>query len=220
MLWASFHKTERDALKVFQLGIVAPAMISGIVAGNEAASLREPGGVFYEQVPEDASSALPSSTMISATFNVADNRGALRKKVADSFEGWKVPGKVKGAFTKEKVVNKKGKEKFSKKKGKEKVVKKKEGFLKSFKSGLLGRPVSRTIGCRTNPVSAIIPYKASVKVSENSSTCSIVVGGQNSRGKETVVECKRFNARIRARGTISVNESSSGCEFYVAERDK
>ncbi len=33
-LWASLHKSERDPKKLFQLGIVAPAMITGMISAS------------------------------------------------------------------------------------------------------------------------------------------------------------------------------------------
>lgn len=40
-LWASLHKSERDPKKLFQLGIVAPAMITGMIS---ASNLNAEGG--------------------------------------------------------------------------------------------------------------------------------------------------------------------------------
>src|SRR5437899_1724038 len=40
-LWAYFHKSEPSLLKIFQLGIVATAIVSGFVQSNNTKDLRE-----------------------------------------------------------------------------------------------------------------------------------------------------------------------------------
>ena len=46
-LWASLHKSERDPKKLFQLGIVAPAMITGMISAsnlNAETAIASPSG--------------------------------------------------------------------------------------------------------------------------------------------------------------------------------
>ena len=42
-LWAYFHRSEVEPLKLFQLGIVAPAMITGMINASNVSNQTQPG---------------------------------------------------------------------------------------------------------------------------------------------------------------------------------
>ena len=42
-LWAYFHRSEVEPLKLFQLGIVAPAMITGMINASNVSNQAQPG---------------------------------------------------------------------------------------------------------------------------------------------------------------------------------
>jgi hypothetical protein len=50
-LWAYFHRTEADPLKLFQLGIVAPAMITGMINASNLSGDGHGGDTAWLQFP-------------------------------------------------------------------------------------------------------------------------------------------------------------------------
>jgi hypothetical protein len=50
-LWAYFHRSEVEPLKLFQLGIVAPAMITGMINASNVSSQATPGDSAWLDFP-------------------------------------------------------------------------------------------------------------------------------------------------------------------------
>ena len=46
-LWVYLHRSEYEPLKVFQLGIVAPAMIAGFINASNVSEVRNPGATAF-----------------------------------------------------------------------------------------------------------------------------------------------------------------------------
>ena len=62
-LWACLHKSEADPKKLFQLGIVAPAMITGMIS---ASNVHTDNGAVARSQPQVTADVSPAAPQVSA----------------------------------------------------------------------------------------------------------------------------------------------------------
>ena len=85
--WAYLHRSEKSTLKLYQLGIVAPAVISGLIYANEAKNTRNAAGTAIpaaELIPS-AHGATPAAG--SDTFRLFEEGSSAASKILSGILG-------------------------------------------------------------------------------------------------------------------------------------
>ncbi len=205
--WAYLHRSEPSALKIYQLGIVAPAIIVGFINTAEIRQLTPKGRVektitSLDMSPNSKSHARPSEL----TFRLTQlNAGAAHRsfwiRTAEAAEGPCPPNTcrtAKGSCSPDACA---------------------PSWFDKITYGFLSRPAPRLITCNEVPVKATIPYASSATVNIQSGptkNCTFSVDGATAESG-VVLSCTRVNGSVTVpKGYIAgVTETNDACFFNV-----
>ena len=194
--WAYLHRSERNLFKVFQLGIVAPSIILGLINSAEIGTLRKESRIerttttdpaLREEALPDSSPARPQE---GSWFSVISTAVAAEAACPAGTCPASGGGCVAEACE--------------------------PSWYEKIWDGFLSRPPAIVVRCNENKVTAIIPSGSSVNVIENTRDgwCRFSIDGASS-GSE--IACPTLNATLVApkNYAVSVRYEDGRCKFAV-----
>jgi hypothetical protein len=198
--WAFLHRSDRSLLKIYQLGIVAPAIITGSIEATNGDRSPAPVKVIYQKEGWLREFAAPDSAIELAAFAVpSDLRDASAAQRLDNLlpvDFWSDAGHAI-----------------------EKAARDTGHAVVGIQGGLLSRPLPQQINCPNVNVGATVPSSLPVTVIVRESTCVIVVGDAREEDNgSTRVKCSEAPATLYAKGlSVSVAETGGRCTFSVSQ---
>ena len=194
--WAYLHRSERNLLKIFQLGIVAPAIIVGFIDSAEIRTLRKAPQIKRTNTtePNVKNEALPDSSPTRSQelpwFSVISIAAAAP-----------LPCNLGTCPTSDGRCTAKACE---------------PSWYEKVRAGFLSRPPSIVVRCDEVNATAILPSSSSVTIIENTrdGSCRFSIDGASS-GVE--IACSTVEATLIApkQYSVSVTDEDGRCKFAV-----
>ena len=194
--WAYLHRSERNILRIFQIGIVAPALFVGFIDAAEIRTLRKESRVDRITLPETNSQDEESDDS-----SQEKSQDSLRFNVMRSANAAEPSCRLGTCRTRD---------------GRCTAEACEPSWYEKIWAGFLTRPTPTVLRCNERDVTAIIPYGLTVTVIENTEdqSCDISIEGASSERK---IRCSSANATlvVPEHYSVSVREENGKCKFAV-----
>ena len=194
--WAYLHRSERNILRIFQIGIVAPALFVGFIDAAEIRTLRKDSRIDRMTLPE--SNLNDEASDDSASTKSQD---LLWFNVMRSATAAELPCSLGTCATRD---------------GRCTAEACEPSWYEKIWAGFLSRPTPTVVRCNEPDVTAIIPSGLTITVIENyqDRSCHISIEGASS-GQQ--IRCFSANATlvVPKHYSVSVMEEDERCKFAV-----
>ena len=198
VLWAKLHSSERNLLKIYQLGIVAPAIITGSIAASRLQSATNTAPAPVVSIPSASSDGKQNGLLRSTK---QDQTGSVLsvQYVTDNLRRTNPEGVAATP-----VVRRSPSLTIS-------------DIFRDLRNGFLDRPPDRLLACSNLPVLAYIPNSSKAVILEGKSSCQILVDFSQSPDDFSTAACRDFNATLlSSRFSVSVSDGNGVCVFRLS----
>ena len=195
MFWAYLHRSERNLLKIYQLGIVAPAIIVGLIDTTELRKHKKPRIEYRETTSDRQIDQLKSPKSDGQGF--LERFAPIRSAQAACPQGT-CPSSGGGCSKRACGPS----------------------WLDRIRDGFLSRPPPFDASCRGIPVSAVVPYDMMVTVVEDQTKqwCEISVEA----GSGHRVVCEKWDGAVVVDPAFAVSrtETDEYCQFEIHQNSR